>query len=93
MESVDPSVNVRVAAASVEPAADTVKLPYLGHCQSDRAQILEGLRKETHQYTSEKTVEAYRSHILEFKAMMKTVFKADKDTAQIIHVHKIVDFW
>jgi hypothetical protein len=37
MESVDPSVNVKVAAASVEPADDTVKLPYLAHCQSDRA--------------------------------------------------------
>jgi hypothetical protein len=38
-------------------------------------------------------VEAYRSRILEFKAMMKTVFEADRDTAQIIHVHNIVDFY
>jgi hypothetical protein len=36
MESVDPSVHVKVAA-------DTVKLPYLAHCQCDRAQRLEGL--------------------------------------------------
>jgi hypothetical protein len=35
MESVDPSVNVRVATASVELGADTGKLPYLAHCQSD----------------------------------------------------------
>jgi hypothetical protein len=39
----------------------------------------------------EKIVELYSYRILDFKAMMKTVFKADKDTAQIIHVHKIVD--
>jgi hypothetical protein len=77
MESADPSANVRVEAA---------------HCQSDRAQILEVLRKEIKKYTPEKTVEAYRSRILDFKATMKTVFKADKDTAHIIHVHKIVVF-
>jgi hypothetical protein len=37
-------------------------------------------------------VEAYRSRVLEFKSMLKTVFKEDKDTAQITHVHKIRDF-
>jgi hypothetical protein len=39
----------------------------------------------------DKTVEAYRSCILDFKSMMKTVFKEDKDTAQIIHVQRIVN--
>jgi hypothetical protein len=74
--------------------ADTVKRsPYFAHCQSDRAQRLEGLRKEMQQYNPEKTVEAYRSRILEFKAVMNAVFKAGKDTAQIIHVHKIVYFY
>jgi hypothetical protein len=67
-------------------------LPYLAHCHSGRAQRLEGLRKEMQQYTPEKTVEAYRSRILEFKATMKTVFKAEKDTAEIIHVKKKVVF-
>jgi hypothetical protein len=79
----------------VEPTTDTINnltSPYLVHCQSDRAQRLEVLRKETWQYTSEKTVEAYRFRILEFKAATKTVFKADKDMAQIINVQKIVDF-
>jgi hypothetical protein len=81
------------AAASVEPVADIVKKsPYLAHCQSERAQRLEGLRKETQQHTPGKKIEAHRSRILEFKAVMNTIFKADKDTAQIIHVHKIVDF-
>jgi hypothetical protein len=47
MEYVDPSVNVRVAAAIVELAADAVKLPSLAHCQSDRAKRLEVLRKDT----------------------------------------------
>jgi hypothetical protein len=61
MEPVDLTVNVNVnvvldavsvAAASVEPLADTIKkLPYLAHCQSDRAHGLEGLRKERQQYT------------------------------------------
>jgi hypothetical protein len=95
----EPTANVTaVLPASVEPVvkppAGTIKLvsPYLARCQSDRAKILDALHKETQQYTPEKKVEAYRSHILEFKAVKKAVFKADKDTAQIIHVHKIVDF-
>jgi hypothetical protein len=37
-------------------------------------------------------VEEHLSRILEFKATMKTVFKTDKNTSQILHVHKIVDF-
>jgi hypothetical protein len=77
----------------VDPETDTIKKsPYLAHCQSDRAQRLEGLRKETQQYTPEITVRAYRSHILEFKATIKKLFEADKDIAHIIHVHKIVHF-
>jgi hypothetical protein len=51
------------------------------------------LRKGTQLHTPEKTVDAYRSRILEFKAMMEKVFKADKDAAHIIHVHKIVNFY
>jgi hypothetical protein len=41
MESVDPSVNVRVAAASVELEADTVKLPYkiVDFCTSNATEI------------------------------------------------------
>jgi hypothetical protein len=44
MEPVDPTVNVNVvlaaaivAAASVDPADTTIKLPYLAHFQSDIA--------------------------------------------------------
>jgi hypothetical protein len=77
--TVNPTVDVTVVhAASVEPVfkllADTIKLnsPYLAHCQSDRAKRLEALRKETHQYTPDKTGESYRPCILEVKAMMKT---------------------
>jgi hypothetical protein len=66
-------------------------LPYGARCQGNRAKRLEALCKETQQYTPEKIVEAYSSSNLEFKSMMKTVFKEDKDTAQSIYVHKIVD--
>jgi hypothetical protein len=90
------SVELVVKPTTPTPTpVDTIKLtsPYLAHLQSDRAQRLAELRNETHQYqyTLEKIAAVYCSGILEFKAMTKTVFKADKDTTQIIPVHKIVD--
>jgi hypothetical protein len=97
----EPTGNVTVgSAASVEPVVTsttsvvTIKLnvAYLAHCQGNRAKRLEALCDKIQQYTPEKTVEVYRSRILEVKSMMKTVFKEDKDMAQITHVHKIVDF-
>jgi hypothetical protein len=48
-----------------------------------------GIKKGDAEVQSREKVEVYRS---EFKVTRKTVFKADKDSAQIIHVHKIVDF-
>ena len=66
--------------------------PYLAHSEGDRAKRNDVLRKETQQYTPDKTVEAYRARILEFKAMMRTVFKEENDTAQIIHIYKVLDF-
>jgi hypothetical protein len=84
---VEPVISPTMLSVTIK-----MPLPYIDHCQDDRAKRLEVLRKETQQYTLEKPADAYHYHILEFKSIMKTVFKEYEDKAQIIRIHKLVDF-